>query len=279
MAKGSNSPVVGGLIAKGVAGMGRDSEVDSGVDVAVPSPNGSKPAEGGMLGLRGANGLAKPGGIVDGKTSGDPRGAGDGAGATVRGPPRALNGSLGGGAGCCVNADGGGDETAANGLSGLVGIDGHARPEKGSAAAPNGLAVGGRDGALAANGSVGRGGIEGLSAPKGENGSPGLGGAEAPFPHPDGSAGGSGRGAPNIGGMVLLWATPGDGPGFDGWGTREAAVAGGDAPAGDETRAPPGPAEKTWLHLLQRIRTGPAASLSSPTLKRVWQRSHVMITS
>lgn len=37
-------------------------------------------------------------------------------------------------------------------------------------------------------------------------------------------------------------------------------------------------ATKTWLHLLQRMRTGPAPSFSSGTLKRVWQRSHAMIT-
>lgn len=252
--------------------MGRES----GVAVAGPSANGLKPTEGGMVGLRGANGLAKPAGIADARTSVDPRGGVDGAGATFKGAPRGLKGSLGGGAVCCVNADGGGEETAANGLTGPASMDGHAGPEKGSAAAPNGLAVGGRDGTRGANGSAGRGGIEELGPPRGENGPPGLG---TPA---NVSASASGRGAPDTGGIVgivLLRGTPTAGSGFDDRGTRVAAVAGRGAPAGDDVTVALAPAEKTWLHLLQRIRTGPAASLSSPTLKRVWQRSHVMITS
>lgn len=43
------------------------------------------------------------------------------------------------------------------------------------------------------------------------------------------------------------------------------------------TSAPWALAMKMWLHLLQRTRIGPWASLSSPTLKRVWHFSQVMI--
>lgn len=56
------------------------------------------------------------------------------------------------------------------------------------------------------------------------------------------------------------------------------AVAGdaGDAAAGAPEGA--GCARKTVLHLLQRTLMGPACSLSSPTLNRVLQFSHWMIT-
>ena len=74
------------------------------------------------------------------------------------------------------------------------------------------------------------------------------------------------RGAPNTGGSVdddTVAVGDGSKPG-----------AGGAAPSATAA----GPARKTWLHLLQRIRTAPAASLSSGTLKRVAQRSQVIIT-
>jgi hypothetical protein len=147
-----------------------------------------------------------------------------------------------------------------------------------------GAANGGFDGARgcdsAANGSDDDDGAEngGFDAARGANGSTpgGEAAAKGSTPGFDGV-----RAAANDGAGVPAWGMP-NGSVVDGLFCVRPLKGSLATPAvapGTGVGVPSAPAENTWLHLLQRIRTGPAASFSSGTLKRVWHCSQVMITT
>ncbi len=168
-----------------------------------------------------------------------------------------------------------------------------ASPAKGSLRDDGGAAVGGDDGCRPAKGSLtGRVGA-GVGEPRPAKGSGAAdcGGADVSVENGPGRASATpmlengswlgARGAPKTGagvrGAGTLAGTGGNVAANDGG--SETCGAGTPTAAGTVLSATAGPVKKTWLHLLQRMRTGPPASLSSGTLKRVAQRSQVIITS
>lgn len=126
---------------------------------------------------------------------------------------------------------------------------------------------GGAPGAEPKNPGTGRGPVVDVGRPPPAGGAP---------PSTVGTVGGAADdgGAPG-GGKVPGGSVPGGNvPDGRALGAPGGRVTGGIEPPGTALSAD---AMNTWLHLLQRTRMGPFASLSSPTLKRVWHCSHWMI--
>ncbi len=250
-------------------GSGRDGaradENGSGLEGAPRPANGSGTGAGASFGGVDAANAAKGSGAEtlrvsaaakgsagDGDRDGDRDGDGDG------GDVNAANGSINAGFGVGAAAGGAGagggfTTNAANGSTDGAPRDGDVRPAKGSGA----------------EGNAGFGGCDGTrGAPK----MGGLAGApKAGFVPVRGAVVAVGAG--DAGDVV---GAENDG-GADASGDVCATPGGRVGPAPPSASIPDADATKTWLHLLQRMRTGPAPSFSSGTLKRVWQRSHAMI--